>query len=295
MPDIRVKNNEVSYNFSFEQKYLFIRGDSGVGKSTLLQLIDDYNTNPDAIICEGNTSLRVLHSINDLQDENNIFFLDENMPLLSKSDCASLLNESNNYFVIITRSRKFNGLKTGLDSMVTMIAKSDGSHTISPIYPKAKNLTCIADTIVCEDANSGKIFLEKVLDCKIETAGSKDRLWVTLRKLNKKEYTVVYDRAGISFSYEDQLNYIKRKGIDIVSEIDWDSFEAYVLESPEYGMTIKWYPDKEQNATNIMKELFPGYNKSSLPEGMKIPVYWKVKEAKELLENEAKVKKIDSF
>ena len=52
MPDIKVKNNEVSYNFSFEQKYLFIRGDSGVGKSTLLQLIDDYNTNPDAIICE---------------------------------------------------------------------------------------------------------------------------------------------------------------------------------------------------------------------------------------------------
>lgn len=36
MPNIRLKNNEVSYDFSFEQKYLFIRGDSGVGKTSLI-------------------------------------------------------------------------------------------------------------------------------------------------------------------------------------------------------------------------------------------------------------------
>lgn len=36
MPNIRLKNNEVSYDFSFEQKYLFIRGYSGIGKTSLI-------------------------------------------------------------------------------------------------------------------------------------------------------------------------------------------------------------------------------------------------------------------
>ena len=44
MPVIKLKNNEISYDFSFEQKYLFIRGDSGIGKTSLIQLVSDYNT-----------------------------------------------------------------------------------------------------------------------------------------------------------------------------------------------------------------------------------------------------------
>lgn len=57
MPVIKLKNNEISYDFSFEQKYLFIRGDSGIGKTSLIQLVSNYNTNPDAIICDGDTNI----------------------------------------------------------------------------------------------------------------------------------------------------------------------------------------------------------------------------------------------
>lgn len=285
MPDIRLKNNEVSYDFSFEQKYLFIRGDSGIGKTSLIQLVADYNTNPDAIVCEGNTNLRVLNSVNDLVEENVIFFIDENAPLLYESNCASLLNNSDNYFVIINRSRKFNGLKTGLDSLVVMNTEANGGHTIAPMYSRDDSLQQLADTIICEDTNSGKAFLESVLGCKIETAGSKDKLATAMRKLQKNSYTIVYDRAGISFSYEDQMDYLHRKGISIVSEIDWDSFESYILESPEYNVKIDWYPDKEQNATKLFKEIIAvDYDKSSLPCGMKMPVYWKVKDAKKLID-----------
>lgn len=286
----------MSYDFSFEQKYLFIRGDSGIGKTSLIQLISDYNTNPDAIVCDGDTNLRVLNSENDLVEENVIFFLDENMPLLYRADCATLLNGSNNYFVIINRSREFNGLKTGLDSIVVMNAKPDGSHTIEPVHPRENNLKQLADTIICEDTNSGKAFLEHVLESKIETAGSKDKLAITMRKLKKTQYTIAYDRAGISFSYEDQMDYLQRKGISVVSEIDWDSFEFYVLESPEYNIKVDWYPDKEQNATKKMKELFSDYDKSSLPATMKLPIYWKVKEAQELMKKSSgETTPIDAF
>lgn len=296
MPVIKLKNNEISYDFSFEQKYLFIRGDSGIGKTSLIQLVSDYNTNPDAIICDGDTNIKVLNSENDLIEKNTVFFLDENMPLLYRSDCSTLLNNSDNYFIIINRSRKFDGLKTGLDSLVIMRAESDGSHTIEPAYPKESRLNQLADTIICEDTNSGKLFLEQVFGIHIEAAGSKDRLAIAMRKLNKSQYTIVYDRAGISFSYEDQMDYLKQKNIKVVSEIDWDSLESYVLESDDYGVKVDWFPDKEQNAVRLMKELFPNYNKSMLPQDMKLPIYWKIKDAQELLEkSQHKTVSIDAF
>ena len=131
MPVIKIKNREISYDFEFKQKFLFIRGDSGIGKTSLIQLVADYNLNPDAVSCDGDTNIRVLISKNDLVERGLIFFLDENSPLLVESQSASFFNASDNYFVIITRSRKFNGFKTGLDSIVTMFPGSDGTHTIS--------------------------------------------------------------------------------------------------------------------------------------------------------------------
>lgn len=284
MPVIKIRNREISYDFEFKQKFLFIRGDSGIGKTSLIQLVADYNLNPDAISCEGDTNIRVLISKNDLVEQGLIFFLDENSPLLVESQSASLFNASNNYFVIITRSRKFNGFKTGLDSIVTMLPGPDGTHTIEPAYPRKEHLNKLGDRIVCEDAKSGKQFLEKVLSTSVDSAGSKDRFGIALRKLKSRykesEFTIVYDRAGISFSYADQMDYLKSLEIEIISEIDWDSFESYILESDEYKIEVPWYPDKETNATKLFQQCISGdYTKSSIPKDMKLPVYWKVKEA----------------
>ena len=284
MPVIKIRNREISYDFEFKQKFLFIRGDSGIGKTSLIQLVADYNLNPDAVNCDGDTNIRVLISKNDLTEQGLIFFLDDNSPLLVESQSASLFNASDNYFVIITRSRKFNGFKTGLDSIVTMFPGADGTHTVEPTYPRKEHLNILGDRIVCEDAKSGKQFLEKVLRIQIDSAGSKDRFGIALRKLKthykESEFTIVYDRAGISFSYADQMDYLKSIGVKIISEIDWDSFESYILESDEYGVEVPWYPDKETNATRLFQQCISNnYTKSSIPEDMKLPVYWKVKEA----------------
>lgn len=96
----------------------------------------------------------------------------------------------------------------------------------------------------------------------------------------------VYDRAGLSLcEYKAQYDLASKHGINIVSEIDWDSFESYILESPDYNMQVPPNPNKENNATAMFKQMFTGYNKSSLPTNMKRPIYWKVEDAKELLEN----------
>ena len=247
-------------------------------------MVSSFKNNPEAIECLADSNLELLNSERDLVLDNQIFVIDENNPLLYRGDCAKLFNESNNYFVIMTRTRKFNNLKVGLDSLVEMVCDDNGLHTIRACYPRKENLGSLGECIVSEDSSSGKEFLEEVLGCKVESSFSKEKIGVTLKKLKKSSYTIVYNRSGISFSYEDQMNYINRLNIDVVSEIDWDSFESYILESPEYGIEVPWYPDKEKNAEKLFKQVIDkDYNKSKLPQSMLRPLYWKVKEALEII------------
>lgn len=105
MPHIHLKNNYVEFDIEFKQKYLFIRGDSGIGKTTLVDMVSAYKSNPEAVDCLGDDNLELLYSERDLVLSNCIFFIDENNPLLHRGDVAKLFNKSNNYFVIINRSR----------------------------------------------------------------------------------------------------------------------------------------------------------------------------------------------
>lgn len=107
---------------------------------------------------------------------------------------------------------------------------------------------------------------------------------IKLIKQGVKSFTIVYDRCGTCFSYEDQINYLKDTGVNIVSELDWDSFESYILESDLYNIEVPWFPDKEQNATRLfIKHISADYDKSKLPDNMQLPVYWKVKDLVDLL------------
>ena len=284
MPYIHLNDNVVEYEFTFKQKYLFIRGDSGRGKSTLYKLIEDYIKTPGSVACLGDSKLKILTDIR-LLDPGCIYFFDEFAPLLT-SENAKLFNITDSYFVIISRNRNLDFLKTGLDSLCEIVT-SGSYHTIKPVYPRKDELTSVGDVIVCEDSKSGFQFLNKLVDYQIESAESNSRIGSKINKLIKqgfKSFTVVYDRCGICFSYEKQINYLKDSGVNIVSEIDWDSFESYILESDLYNIEVPWFPDKEQNATRLfMQHVCKTYDKSRLPNNMKLPIYWKVKDLVDLL------------
>lgn len=284
MPYIHLNNNVVEYEFEFKQKYLFIRGDSGRGKSTLVELVEDYVKTPESVDCLGDSNLKILTEIEVLKP-GCIYFFDEFDKLLTAEN-AKLFNTTDSYFVIISRKRNLDFLKTGLDSLCEIV--TDGSyHTIKPTYPRKDILTSIGDVIVCEDSKSGFQFLNKLVDYEIESAESKDRIRIKIIKLIKqgfKSFTVVYDRCGICFSYEKQIVYLKTIGVNIVSEIDWDSFESYILESDSYDIEVPWFPDKEQNASRLfIKHVCKTYDKSRLPDNMQLPIYWKVKDLVDLL------------
>lgn len=286
MPNIHFKTAQgLEYEFSFETKYLILTGDSGNGKSTLVNLVERYSNHQQIAECLGDKNVSGLLRLSDLDTRGMIYFIDENNQFLWDKNISKLLNHSDNYFVIVTRDRKISQVKLPLDAFVQIVVSNNGFyHTIRPLYPKTEQIYTVGDLVVCEDKGSGREFLQKVLNTEVISAGGDKRIGVTLRKLGKKEYTIVYDRAGIGYAYQDQLVYLKHLGIGVVSEIDWDCFEAYILESSEYEIKVPIFPDKEKSAYELFKRHIDGsYDKAKLPEKMKFPVYGKVEQLAELL------------
>lgn len=285
MPYIHLRNNFVEYEFSFETKYLIISGDSGAGKTTLVDLVREYENDNTVAECLGDNSIAELQSLDQLSGNGMIYFLDENSRFLRLNNTSDLFNNSNNYFVIMTRERKCTQFKLSLDSLVKFDIASDGKyHTVKKCFTIEPTITELGECILCEDSHSGKMFLEDVLGCNIASANGDKKFGISMKKLKMSSYTLVFDRAGIGYQYEKILIDAERFGYDIVSIIDWDSFECYILESPEYNMSISQYPDKEKNAERCFRQIIDSnYDKSYLPDSMKKPVYWKIKQAKDLL------------
>lgn len=288
MLQILIRNAKLSYDFCITSKFLVIKGDSGTGKSKLWEMVRSYNIEPDAVECLGYEKLQAIEVVSELETVRHtagiVYFIDEFSPIFRHPDRGRIFMDSENYFVIIRRSMKLNDLPIGLDDFVYL---KDGKAF--PVYPKQERLTYAGKTLLCEDSGSGYEFLKAVVGRKAEVicACGRDRFLKSIRKISSKSVTIVYDRAGISTAYEylQAKISIYEKDLNIrFSEIDWDSFESYILESPAYGVQVPCYPNKEIAAVKLFKQMFPGYRKSCLPEGMEMPVYWKVKDYMELLD-----------
>lgn len=291
MIDVHFKDIHTEFRFEMESKYLILRGDSAIGKTTFWELVRAAES--DETLNLGYRQIRAITGTEGdvllIQNSKDyIFVFDENCLLWNRSDLDVFLQRSDNYFILINREDIVGALPIGLESICT-IRQSENLYTFESVYPRVNHLEKLGECIVCEDSKSGRQFLEEVLSpAKIESADGKSNFGRKMRKLRKRSYTIVYDRSGINIDYDVMLEYCKAKDIRVVSEIDWDSFEAYVLESPVYHINVESYPNKEIAAIKKMRELFSQYDKSCLPVEMLRPVYWKVKEAKDLLEKSNK-------
>lgn len=294
MINIHFRNQFVEFRHQMEHKFLNIVGDSAIGKTTFYELVRDYYNDPQVNL--GDKNIQAFPSVANAElvlnnTKGTVFVLDETDPFWEVKNAAGLLNRSDNYFIMINRSTDMGSMLMGLDDICT-IHQVGSLYTFEPVY-KRRPLTELGETVICEDSKSGKQFLDIVLhDITIESAGGKDKLGAKMRKLDKESYTLVYDRAGINIGYQRLLTYCKAKGINIVSEIDWDSFEAYLLHSSDYNIDFEEYPNAEVAATNALKNLFSEYDKSNLPSNLKLPVYWKVEDAVNLMNSSQNPKKI---
>ncbi len=234
---IRLKNKRIAFDIKLERKITIIQGDSGTGKSTLVDsanraLTDGSFKNDSSaklFVVPNIQKDKVLELIKN--ESNSIILIDEVIQGLSSPEMADVINNSNNYYVIITRDR-LSSIPYSIDSVYEMITIDNNVHTLKRRYNK--NIDVVKPSIlICEDSGSGYT-LYKLIDSennKVYTALGKDTVIdkaIQAYKNEHKSVTIIADGAAFGSQME---NLIKMQKLFPISAYLPDSFEFVLLHS----------------------------------------------------------------
>lgn len=268
---IEIGDTRIRYRIEIYGKYSVIAGDSGTGKTTLFELIQDYNDNPKLVKCKSDLPLvaidrRAKEEI--LREYNNcLLVMDEDCRLLKQYNVASLLKESKNYFLIISR-KNMNWLPLSVDNYYKLEYENGINYNIPKYKRNLKEEFFRVAQIVTEDQESGRRFFEEYFsDIPVSSAHSKSELVDYLVKQDFEGKTlVVYDAAAFAYEMERMQRYIEGKNIEI---LDWECFEHFILKSKPFDLVLTqkdcdWSVESlEQFSAKQLEQRIP-YTKASL-------------------------------
>ena len=106
---IQIKNRHITFNFTLERNVTILTGDSGTGKTKLINMVRNYSElgEQSGVILKCSKPCLVLSNANwETILENtheSIVFVEESTPFLSSYEFAKAIQGSDNYYVLVTR------------------------------------------------------------------------------------------------------------------------------------------------------------------------------------------------
>lgn len=291
---IVVKNNRLHYEFEIKRNITIIQGDSATGKTTLINMLRqaenlgessgiDVISDVPCRMLEGKNWKIILEN-----SSGNIFFIDEENSFINTEEFASMVKESDNYFVLITRENLYN-LPYSVDEIYGL-HESGKYHDTRKVYQQMYHIYSIEEKfpiepekIIVEDSNSGyeffkKISAEKNIACL--SAGGKSNIFSLIKRQSAGEICVVADGAAIGPEmnrlYKETL---KKKNIHLYlpESFEWlilssglisDKDIKTMLEEPENYIDSTEYFSWERFFTKLLvtrtEETYLKYSKSKL-------------------------------
>lgn len=247
--EIIVQNKRICYRFELKRNITVIRGDSATGKTTLIDMIQEYYE-------EGKESGINLHSDKEcivvssnrrwkqelIGIEDSIVFIDEGNKFVFEDEFASYIKSTDNYYVIVTRE----GIPTLPYSVKEIygIRNSGKYGNLKQVYNEFYPFYSIneesqidkKEIILTEDSNSGYQFFESVtseMEAKSETAGGKSNIFSKLQELNeiKRGQKILVIADGAAFGSEIEKIEKMRRINDQIDLYLPESFEWMILKS----------------------------------------------------------------
>jgi len=215
---IIVQNKKIKYDFEVRRNITIICGDSATGKAALVDMIREYYENgaDSGVELQCDKSCAVLEGRNwrlqlsAIQD--SIVFIDEGNVFVSSKDFASAIQETDNYYVIVTRE----GLETLPYSVNEIYGIRDSGkygylkQTYNELYQlygeKVFKQNVMPERVITEDSNSGFQFFENIcrenkLECM--TANGKSNIFRCLMQYDTEYILVIADGAAQSLRFRD--------------------------------------------------------------------------------------------
>lgn len=295
--EITVKNNVLQYRFEIRRNITIIKGDSATGKTTLVEMIREYNENGEqsgvylkcekqCVVIEGRYWKVLLENIHD-----SIIFIDEGNQFVTTDEFASSVKQSDNYFVIVTReslpnlpysveeiygiklSGKYGVLQQTYNEFYRIYGQIDHSTTFSP------------EILLVEDSNSGYDFFSDVSKEKnwnVISACGKSNIFKILEENDGKRIAIIADGAAFGPEMDRVMKKVEisnDKAIFLPESFEWlilkskivrDNSIDSILDNPSEYIESKDYMSWERFFTALlidkMKGTYLQYSKSKLNE-----------------------------
>lgn len=291
--EIIVKNRRIQYKFTIERNITILRGDSATGKTTLIDMIAAYQRDKEnsgvALKCD--KSCIVLTELNWKlilqQITDSIVFIDEGSPFVSTEDFAKTIKNSDNYYVIATRTSLFNlpysvkeiyGIKNSAGNRYQGTKRIYSSFY--PLYNTNINEFPKPDCVITEDSNSGfQFFTEICKDYSINciSAQGKSNIYKKIIECNAETILVIADGAAFGPEIEkiEALRKTKNLIIYLPESFEWIILKselindvAEMLDNPADYIESKSFFSWERFFTDFLttktKDTYLKYNKSNL-------------------------------
>ena len=239
-----VQNRRVQYKFTLTRNITILRGDSATGKTTMIEMIAAYQQNGEqsgvniscdkkCVVLSGNFWRSILSEVKD-----SIVFIDEGEHFVTNKEFAEAIQNSDNYYVIATRSSLFN-LSYSVNEVYGIRNISGNKYQgtkklyseFYPLHDEKIDYIDRPDIVVVEDSNAGyEFFRDQCEKHGIEclSAHGNGNVFALLRELEAQTVLVIVDGAAFGQQMERVLSLRKIKNIILYLP---ESFEWIILRS----------------------------------------------------------------
>ena len=294
---IIVESPRLKYEFSIKRFITLIQGDSATGKTTLIDLLREYNRSGKSgpvkvesdVPCVAFDGSESDWSVFLSNKNGNIIFIDEGFEFIRTKEFAQSIKYSDNYFVLITRE--------SLPCLPYSINEIYGIRTTGKyhfpqkifheFYPIIENSFCALEntspTIVTEDSKAGFIFIKNAFNnSNCISANGNSNIYRIIKELSRKTPAIIVADGAAFGAFVEKLvefaKYQKNISIYLPESFEWlvlksglikaDNLDS-ILENPEkYADTVKYF-SWEQFFTDFLESETQNspkkkYNKDSL-------------------------------
>lgn len=237
---IRVKNSRNNYSFILRRNITVLQGDSGRGKTTLYDIIREYNNygkeSGAGISCD-----RELVAVEGKNWESEIvnhpgtiIVIDEDSRFIRSKDFAEIVKNSDNYFLLITRNY-LEQLPVSVDEIYQL--QGTKNKTFKRVYNDQERifdnlpigyLPFKPEVIITEDSGSAFQMFKAIAEKRgiiCASAGGKSNVLRTLNLFSEKRTVVVADGAAFGSEMADVVHFqsvsTSRMAIYLPESFEW--------------------------------------------------------------------------
>jgi hypothetical protein len=298
---VTIGNNVLRYQFEIRRNITIIKGDSATGKTTLIDMIREYDENGEqsgielkcdkaCVVLEGRRWSVLLEDIHD-----SIVFIDEGNSFITTDEFSTALKKSDNYYVIVTRESLPN-LPYSVEEIYG-IRNSGKYGTLQQTYQEFyrvygdvnNKIQFHPDIVIVEDSNAGFEFFESVAESKnweAISAEGKSNIYKVLKKYDDgKKVLIIADGAAFGPEMDRVMKNIHStfgKAVFLPESFEWlilkteiikDNEVDMILEEPANFIESRDYMSWERFFTSLLiektKDTYLHYSKSLLNDAYK--------------------------